>query len=319
ALQQGGYRHKTWVATKFPAYKMVYHRYDELKANPAVVVERIIDEQLRKLRTDCIEMYLIHNLEKRRWPALQAVGMLDILQTMQAKGKIRYIGFSFHDSYELFTQIIDAFAWDMCQIQLNILDQEFQAGVAGLQYAGSKGIPVTIMEPLRGGSLVQNIPEEIQKLWDHYEPHRSVVDWCFRWVCNFPEVMTVLSGVSTMGQTHQNVQLFDTMLPNSMTPAELELVCQVREQYQKRIKVTCTNCGYCLPCPAGVQIPKIFQTYNNTSMFNNRYRGRKEYTAFQANQTDASRCVRCGKCESHCPQGIPVMEQLRQASAFLTE
>lgn len=319
ALSMDGYRNKTLLATKFPAYIMVYQRYDELKANPAAVTESLIDLQLKKLSTDHIDVYLIHNLEGDRWPMLRAVGLVDILQNMKKKGKIGHIGFSFHDKLENFKGIVDSFDWDMCQIQLNIMDQDYQAGVAGLKYAGSKGIPVAIMEPLRGGSLSANIPPEVDAVWKSSGLDRSHIDWCFRYLCNFPEVMTVLSGVSTMEQAQQNAHMFDDMLPNSLSEAELALIQKVHDIYKTRVKVGCTACGYCMPCPSGVKIPDIFKTYNDASMFGNMPKAYKEYNNLVKKDGDSSHCVRCGKCESDCPQGIDIMDKLQDAAEFLTK
>ena len=208
-----GYRDKTKIATKLP----VWHAktYEDF--------ERLLDEQLSRLKVDYVDFYLLHALNEKQWHRVRKLGVLDFLDEAIKKGKIRYPGFSFHDELPVFKDIIDSYDWCMCQIQLNILDEHYQAGVEGLKYAGSRGIPVVIMEPLRGGRLAQNLSEEVIDIWNSYPIKRSAVEWAFRWIYNFPEVTTILSGVSTMDQLKENIEIFKNAEPNVMTDEELSL------------------------------------------------------------------------------------------------
>jgi predicted nucleotidyltransferase/ferredoxin len=221
---------------------------------------------------------------------------------------------------EVSKDIIDSYDWKMCQIQLNILDENHQAGLEGLRYAGSKGIPVVIMEPLRGGKLAHNVPKDVAELWNQFEVKRSPVEWAFRWLYNFPEVTVILSGVSTMEQLKDNLEIFskDDAVANSMSNEELELVKKVQAQYESKIKVGCTACDYCMPCPSGVDIPGTFALYNDFSMFEGSQDYKDRYQSFIEDGKDASNCVECGQCESECPQHISIIEKLKEAHAALT-
>ena len=299
-----GYREKVKLATKLPSW---------LVKKPADF-DRLLDEQLGKLKTDHIDFYLLHALDDERWDILLKNGVFDFIERAKKSGKIRYIGFSFHDELPVFKRIIDAYAWDMCQIQFNFLDIDYQAGETGLKYAASKGIPVVVMEPLRGGNLVKNIPAEIQAAWDSAPVRHTPAEWAFKWVCNHPEVKVVLSGVSTMEQAMDTARIISDALPGSMTPEELATVDRVREIYRRRIKVGCTACRYCMPCPKGVDIPEIFHVYNNASLFDlPAETRRKQYANIENDHADVSRCVRCGACEAKCPQHISIREKLREA------
>jgi len=235
-----------------------------------------------------------------------------------ASGKIKYPGFSFHDELPVFKEIIDSYDWKMCQIQLNILDQDYQAGVEGMRYAASKGIPVVIMEPLKGGRLAHNVPEDVQALWDQAETKRSPVEWAFRWLYNFPEITVILSGVSTMEQLKDNIEIFSKAAPNSMDEKELELVQKVKALYDSKIKVGCTGCNYCVPCPSGVEIPRIFSLYNDYSIYGGSEEFKEWYKNLMDEGKDASNCVECGQCESECPQHISIIERLKEAHEVLT-
>lgn len=303
-----GYRERVKLATKLPSW---------LVKEPADF-DRLLDEQLGRLDTDHIDFYLLHALDGDRWDNLVKNGVFDFIDRAKKSGKIRYIGFSFHDELPVFKRIIDAGHWDMCQIQFNILDTHYQAGEEGLKYAASKGIPVVVMEPLRGGSLVKHVPADVQKVWDEYPERRSAAEWAFRWVCNHPEVVVVLSGVSSMEQMQDNLRIFEHALPDSMGKTELELVERAQAIYRSRIRVGCTGCEYCLPCPAGVNIPGVFRIYNNASLFDLPAQvSGPQYQHLIDEKSDATRCVRCGRCETKCPQHIAIRDRLPEADAAL--
>ncbi|MFY9277963.1 MAG: aldo/keto reductase [Caldicoprobacterales bacterium] len=303
-----GYREKVKIATKLPVWKA--KTYEDF--------EKLLDEQLAKLEVDYIDFYLLHALSKDRWDQIKELGVLDFLDQAVASGKIKYPGFSFHDELPVFKEIIDSYDWKMCQIQLNILDQDYQAGVEGMRYAASKGIPVVIMEPLKGGRLAHNVPEDVQALWDQAETKRSPVEWAFRWLYNFPEITVILSGVSTMEQLKDNIEIFSKAAPNSMDEKELELVQKVKALYDSKIKVGCTGCNYCVPCPSGVEIPRIFSLYNDYSIYGGSEEFKEWYKNLMDEGKDASNCVECGQCESECPQHISIIERLKEAHEVLT-
>ncbi len=303
-----GYREKVKIATKLPVW--LAESYEDF--------EKLLDEQLAKLEVEYIDFYLLHALSKDRWDKIKELGVLDFLDQAVAAGKIKYPGFSFHDELPVFKEIIDSYDWKMCQIQLNILDQDYQAGVEGMRYAASKGIPVVIMEPLRGGRLAHNVPEDVKALWDQAETKRSPVEWAFRWLYNFPEITVILSGVSTMEQLKDNLEIFSKSAPNSMDEKELELVRKVKELYDSKIKVGCTGCNYCVPCPSGVEIPRIFSIYNDYSIFGGAKEFKEMYKGLMNEGKDASSCVECGQCESECPQHISIIDKLKEAHEVLT-
>ena len=304
---KNGYREKVKLATKLPVWHT--NTYEDF--------EKYLDEQLAKLEVDYIDFYLLHALNKHTWPKIKKLGVLTFLDKALEAGKIKHAGFSFHDELPLFKEIIDSYDWCMCQIQLNILDEDYQAGIEGMRYAAAKGIPVVIMEPLKGGSLARIIPQDIKAVWEEASINRSPVDWAFRWLYNFPEVTVILSGVSDIDQLKDNINIFESALPNSMKEEELELVRRVQELYHSKIKVGCTNCGYCMPCPAGVAIPDLFRMYNNSSIFDAVDANSAHYKKMIESKKDASLCVECRNCESSCPQNIPVIEKLKEVHSVL--
>lgn len=303
-----GYRARTMLATKLPVWKAV----------KAEDFERMLDEQLDKLQTDYIDFYLLHTLNREIWSKAKAMGVLDFLDRVKASGKIKYAGFSFHDQLDVFKEIIDSYdKWDMCQVQFNILDEHKQAGIEGIEYAASRGIPVVIMEPLRGGSLAK-VSSDIKAVWDKSGLERSHIEWAFRWICNHPEVTVVLSGVSTMEQLKDNIRIFENALPNSMSEQELAVVKEVQACYKSRIKVGCTGCRYCMPCPSGVDIPGIFGRYDDAMLFDTLEDHRVKYKrGIIGKGKDPSQCVECGHCESVCPQHISIIEKLKEAHSVL--
>lgn len=305
-----GYREKVFLATKSPVW--LVKEYGDL--------ERLLDEQLQKLETETIDFYLLHALDRERWRKLQAINALDFMDKARQQGKIRYICFSFHDNAEAFREIIDGYDWDMCQIQMNIMDMNEQATVEGLKYAGARNIPVVIMEPLKGGKLATSIDDEIRAAWDQADVKRTPVEWAFRWLYNFPQILTILSGVSTMEQLQDNLRIFADAKANCMDEKELAIVEQVRQLYLKKTVVPCTGCEYCLPCPQGVRIPGVFGLVNNAAMFGDEKGSRFHYDRFYIREkADASLCVECGQCEAACPQQIPIIQKLRESHRFLVQ
>lgn len=303
-----GYREKVYVATKLPVW-LVESEADR---------DRLLNEQLEKLQTDQIDMYLLHALNKGSWKdRVLKYDILSFLDQAKADGRIKYAGFSFHDELDVFKEIVDAYDWDFCQIQLNYMDEEYQAGVEGLRYAAEKGLAVVIMEPLRGGRLVRNVPEEIQAVWDQAPEKRTPAEWAFRWLGNFPEVKVILSGMGTMSEVQENIRTLNDALPNSLSDEEMALVDQVKQIYNNRIKVKCTDCRYCLPCPQGVNIPRIFSIYNHASVYNMFEDGRRQYSRLIQDGTDAGQCIECENCESLCPQNLTIIEYLKEAHAAL--
>jgi len=242
---QDGYRQKIGLATKLPQW-LVKEQAD---------FERLFTEQLERLQTDHIDFYLVHALTGELWTKVSQAGIREFLEAAKADGRIRHAGFSYHDEAPQFKPIVDGYDWSFCQIQYNFMDEEFQAGRAGLEYAAGKGLAVMVMEPLRGGGLTDRVPREVQAVWDKAEHKRRPAEWALRFVWNRPEVTVVLSGMSTAAQLEENVSLAREGAPNSLTAAELEIIGEAKKIYRSRIAVNCTNCGYCMPCPSGVQIP----------------------------------------------------------------
>lgn len=305
---QDGYRERVKLATKLPVWKL-QSRED---------CERYLNEQLERLQTDYVDMYLLHALGKDAWHTVKKFNVLEFLDEAKADGRIRYAGFSFHDDLQLFKEIVDAYQWDFCQIQLNYMDEHYQAGVEGLRYAAGKGLAVVIMEPLRGGKLAKNLPVEIQELWDKAGKGRSAADWAFRWVCNFPEVTVVLSGMGTLEEVQANMATMSDAQPNSLTEEELALFREAQRFFLERTQVKCTDCRYCLPCPQGVEIPAIFAIWNNAAIYNRYDEGRYQYRDCADKGSGVDRCVACGQCEAVCPQNLPIIDLLRAAEAALT-
>lgn len=303
----GGYRDKVYLATKMPTWQT--DSYDDFS--------EILDLQLQRLRTDHIDFYLLHSLNKESWPKVRDLGVREFLDKAKQAGKIRYAAFSFHDELPLFKEIIDSYHWDMSQIQLNLLDTEFQAGLAGLKYAAERQIMTAIMEPLRGGALANSVPDDIIKTWDQYGEKRSPAEWAFRWLADMPEVSVILSGVSNMQQLEDNLRIFTGARTNSLSAEEKKIISQVQNMYRDKIKVGCTSCNYCMPCPSGVAIPSIFRLYNTMYLFDKARENREHYKQLIAKEQDASRCIECGQCEAACPQGIEIINKLKEAHQAL--
>lgn len=298
---QNGYREKVFLATKLPCW-LVKTRED---------MDRLLDEQLKKLKTDHLDFYLLHALNRGSFESMQKLGYHDFLNKAVASGKIRFPSFSFHDDGDLFLKIIDDYPWKMAQIQLNLLDGEYQAGLHGMRYAAKKGVHIVVMEPLRGGSLAMP-PVEVQELYDGFPTRRSSVEWAFRYLYDMPEVMTILSGMSAMEQVEDNLRIFEGADTNVVTPEEAALLANVKEAYQRRIKTSCTGCNYCQPCPKEVAIPHIFRGYDEAAMLDRMPGFKRRYQTLTDEGKDASKCIACGKCEKACPQHLPIIRYLKE-------
>jgi len=276
-------------------------------------LDRILDEQIERLATDHLDFYLLHGLNHKTWDKGKDLKVLEFLDRIRKDGRADYVGFSFHDDIKLFKEIIDSYEWTICQIQYNFFDENYQAGKEGLRYAATKGIAVVIMEPLRGGRLTDRIPGEVQELWDSAKQRRTPAEWGLRWVWNHPEVSLVLSGMSNMAQLKENIRIAEAAEPNSLSSEETGLISRVAETYRRLLRVGCTGCAYCMPCPNGVNIPGIFMLYNDYCMFEDLDRCRAMYNAFMAPEQQASSCEECGECEEKCPQHIEIIETLKEA------
>ena len=306
-----GYREKVRIATKIPSHGV----------HAAQDFDRCLNEELKRLQTDQIDFYLLHHLDKTSWPKVRDLGVLRWVDSAIADGRIGYFGFSFHDSFEVLKEIIEAYNnWTLCQIQYNYMDEQTQAGTLGLDYAHKKGLAVVVMEPIRGGRLVRP-PETVAKLWANAPVQRTPQEWALRWVWNHPEVTLVLSGMSNMQQVVENVAYAEYSHPHNLTPGDLALIGQVRDAYRSLSPVLCTACRYCMPCPNGVDIPHIFDLYNEAMIYNSPEKPRKYYgdTREIKREQRADNCIKCEQCLEKCPQKIPIPELLEKAHAFLTQ
>lgn len=301
----GGYRERVKIATKLPPFMV-----SKLEG-----AKKILETQLTKLRTNYIDYYLLHMLsDKATFDRMVNIGVMEWMEQLKKDGTIRNIGFSFHGSKSEFEELIKAYPWDFCQIQYNYLDENNQATKSGLKLAHSLGIPVIIMEPLRGGKLVNNLPEQVINEFKAYDPKRTPAEWALRWIWNHPEVHVILSGMSDEEQIAENVRIAGDALPDSMSKEELMVFDRVKAILIERTKVPCTGCGYCMPCPSGVNIPGCFSSYNDKYLLNDK-RSRMKYMQtlglMSKQPAFASACTQCGKCERHCPQNIQIRKELK--------
>ena len=301
-----GYRDKVTLTTKLPLWAV----------NETADMERILDTQLKRLNLDHVDFYLAHAVHDDSFNKVVSLGLFEFLDKMKRKGKIRYAGFSFHDNAEVFKKVLNSYPWSLVQVQMNILDENNQATMKGIEYAGSKGIGVVIMEPLRGGSLVRNVPESVLKLYDAMPVKRTPAAWAFRYLYDRPEIVTILSGMSAFEQVDENLKIFEEADANCASPEEKQLFRDVRAAYEARVRIGCTGCAYCQPCPRGVRIPDIFRAYDNAAIFDSfgPFFGR-----YQRDWTE-NVCVKCGKCEKACPQHLHIRDWLsriaEEAAAF---
>ena len=309
-LARNGIRDQVNIATKLPQY-MVKSRAS---------LDKFFDEELSRLRTDRVDYYLMHHLtDIAQWERLKGVGVLDWIREKKSAGAIRNIGFSYHGNTATFLKVLQDYDWDFCQIQYNYLDDTSQAGVEGLRAAAARGIPVVIMEPLRGGKLVDLLPEEAKKAIARNGRGWTPAQWGLRWLYDQPEVTVVLSGMNSLDMVRENVRTASDAPVGSFTPEDFALIDEVKGLIRAREKVGCTGCGYCMPCPKGVDIPGNFRCYN-TMYSESRTTGWMQFVqtvGLTREPAFASQCIRCGKCEKHCPQGLPIREKLQEADKAL--
>ena len=309
-LAKNGAREKVKIATKLPHYL--------IKSREGM--EKLFNEQLKRLKTDYIDYYLMHMLtDIATWEKQIKLGVLEFLEEKKRSGAIRQIGFSYHGNTDMFCKLVDAYDWDFCQIQYNYLDEHSQAGRRGLQYAHSKGMPVIIMEPLRGGKLVNRLPQDAVNAFAEHPISRTPAEWAFRWLWNQEEVTCVLSGMNSMEMLRENVQTASDAKIGELGANEEAMYQKVVAAINAKLKVGCTGCGYCMPCPKGVDIPGAFASYNRMAS-EGKFAGLKEHfmcSAARKDSTAASLCIGCGKCESHCPQGIPIRQELKNVKKDL--
>jgi uncharacterized protein len=306
---QGGYRDKVKVATKLPSW-MIKSRAD---------MDRYLMAQLGKLGTDHIDYYLLHSLTGASWEAMRRLGALEFLDQQIKAGRVINAGFSFHGLADEFAPIVDAYPWCFCQIQYNYLDENQQAGTAGLKYAAAKGLGVIVMEPLRGGHLGSATPPPaVAAIWNEAKVRRTPVEWALRWIWNQPEVTMILSGMNEEAHIRENISVANVAHANTLSQEELDLVGRVGRKYVELMKVGCTGCGYCLPCPSDVMIPVCFEEYNKMHLFDAAAEAKFTYALRTSGEVAserpgfASQCVECGECVEKCPQKIPIPEVLAQ-------
>lgn len=295
-------RDSWYVADKLPCWQV----------KKSEDVRGIFEEQLQRLGTGYIDFYLLHALNRGSWAKMEELGAWDICRQLQEEGKIRYLGFSFHDEYAAFDTIIRAKPWDFCQIQYNYMDVEEQAGRKGYELAESLGIPVIIMEPVKGGSLA-GLPASVMAPLEELDPVATQVSWAFRWLAAHEGIKCILSGMSTMEQVHQNIELFSDIQP--LSAQELVALDEVIKRLESRVKSPCTGCSYCMPCPHGVDIPRNFKQWNYWGMFENAGDARWQWHNAEFASARADKCTSCGACVSHCPQHIPIPQDLERMTA----
>lgn len=294
-------RDEIYLSTKLPSW-LIEKKED---------MERLLNLQLERLQTDYIDFYLIHSVKERNWSQLEELGLLDFLDAAVADGRIRYTGFSTHDGTELFKDVVDSYNWDMCLIQYNYLDENIQAGSEGLKYAARRNMGIAIMEPLKGGVLGKYTPPEVNKIWENAPEKRTPAEWAFRYLWNHPEISTVLSGMNDMKHLVENLFTAEEGLPDSLSPEEIRIMDEVKEAYQNKIEVACTACGYCMPCPNGVNIPECFNYLNQASMLNDASNIHSQYQFMLNDEEKADNCLGCGVCEELCTQKLPIRDKMK--------
>ena len=308
-----GFRKKVKIATKLTVYLI----------NKPEDMEGFLEAQLRKLRTSYIDYYLLHGLDLNAWKKFQNFNALDFLSKAQKKGKIVNMGFSFHGSKQLFREVVESNDWAMCQMQYNFLDENYQGGTESLHYAASNNLAVMVMEPLRGGLFAKSVPHAVERIYANAKPNRTPAEWGLRWVWNHPEVTVVLSGMNDEKQIAENATVCQTALPNSLNNYELTTIEKVASHYRKLMKVRCTACAYCMPCPNGVNIPFNFELYNMYSLGAKEPSREMYHDLLQnpnnGNPTDASLCKGCGACKNKCPQHINTPLKLKAVQKLFTQ
>ena len=304
---KGDYRRKVKLATKMPTWMIeTYADFDKCWA-----------EQARRLQTDHVDVYLLHTLDKKKWPGLKKAGVFEWAEKAKAAGRFDFLGFSFHDDYDTFQTIVDDYdRWDMCQIQYNYLDTEYQAGTRGLKYAASKGLAVVVMEPIRGGRLAANQPPEIQAIWEAAPIPRTPPDWALQWVWNQPEVSLALSGMSTYQQVQENVASAHRSGAGTLSPLETATIDKVVACYKGWAVIPCTGCQYCMPCPHGVNIPEVLARYNDAMIHRDVKSAAISYSFLDSDVT-GDNCIQCNECLDKCPQHIEIPDWMAKTHALL--
>ena len=305
-----GYRDKVYLTTKLPVGRLK-EKED---------MERIFNDQMKKLDVEYLDFYLLHAVNRNSWENCKKLGVLDFVDNLKKQGKVKYVGFSFHDSPDVFKEVADAFDWDLVQLQFNYADTKVQAGMESFNYAIEKGFNIAVMEPLKGGTLANNLSVELKEHFEKNGGDRSPVEWAFRWLYNFPEVKVILSGMSTMEQVEDNLRIFKNAEPDCMDAGELKVIEGAMNILDKSRAVPCTDCKYCLPCPYGVNIPRMFNLYNTYTDFGMKWRPVKTYKLWREREEEkftADLCTRCGVCLEKCPQKIQIPDRLEELDAIL--
>ncbi len=304
----GGLRETVWIATKQPLGVM--KKEGDIRRN--------CENTLKKLRTDYIDMYLVHGIGAGSWEEIKRREIFGEFEKLKAEGLIRHIGFSYHGSFGVFKDVLTRYPWEMCQVQQNMLDINREVTADGLSFAGKVGAAVVIMEPLRGGGLAQ-APSPVKAVYGEYSKERSPAEWAFRHLLDHPAVSTILSGMTTLEQLKKNIEIFsqtDTD-PGCLTDAERDIIAKARGAYESIVTIPCTGCAYCMPCPQGVNIPDVFDKYNTGHRFEFFDSVKRSYMFSTRGKSDASHCVECGLCEPKCPQGIEIRKELKKAHEVL--
>jgi predicted aldo/keto reductase-like oxidoreductase len=305
---EDGYRKKIKIATKMPV-RLVEKQED---------LDEYFNTHLKRLKTEYIDFYLLHGLRKSRWSTVKEFNILEWAEEKLDEGVIKHLGFSFHDDLSLFKEIVDAHKWTFCQIQLNYMDTDYQAGLEGLRYAADKGLAVVVMEPIKGGKLAITPPREVQEIWDKSETKRTPAEWALQWVWNLPEVSVALSGMSEMKHVEENVVYADRSGPGTLNAQELALYNEVKNAYNRLGFIGCTECQYCMPCPEGVNIPTILGHYNQYQLTGGSEETKNNYWQKINSKTHSSNCISCGKCEEKCPQNLPIRKFMNETSRIFT-
>ncbi len=301
-----GYRKKVKVATKLPVW--LVKDYEDF--------DRYLNEQLERLQLEKVDFYLLHGLNSKSWPRIRDLGVLRWAEEAMAHGRFDHLGFSFHDEFETFQEIVDDYDnWTFAQVQYNYMDVDYQAGRRGVEYAANKGLAVVVMGPVRGGRLAKP-PAAVARVWESAGEKRTPAEWALLWVWNQPEVSLALSGMSTMEQVVENLAVADLARPGMLTPEDMAVIDLVREGYEALAPIPCTTCGYCMPCDGGVDIPRILEMYNDAVMYDNPRSARFGYRGLKEEQR-ADRCTKCGECMEACPQGIDIPDWLEKAHKLL--
>ena len=304
----GGLREKVWITTKQPPWEM----------HDKATIRRNLENTLKKLRTDYIDMYFLHRITPETWANIQKREIFAEFERFKAEGLIRHIGFSYHGNYETFPDVLARYPWEMCMVQHNLLDVNREVTEKGISLAGEHGIALAIMEPLRGGGLCY-APEPVKVAYDSYDIQRTPTEWAFRYLADRPEISVITSGMSSMEQLKENIAIFSQpdMTPGCLSDAEKAVIAKARQGYESIVTIPCTGCDYCVPCQAGVQIPSIFGLYNDAHRFGHYDQPRRAYWFAKNAKSDARQCINCGVCVPKCPQLIDIPKQLQAAHEML--